>query len=115
MASERIAQLVSALYERTVDGKAEWAPDSHNDSYKIRFPTFKVRVSKADGKHPYTAKIENGIVHALQILDADGQVVEQVTSLEENLSELLPFLYEEARRCCSRVDLAIDEIMAALA
>ena len=115
MTVDRLATLASRLYDRTVEGGGEWEPGPLSESYVAKLSDYTVRLGKIKpdaGAYGMSAG-DNEPIFTLQI-HQDNKVVEQVSSAQASVAELLPFLYEEARRHASHVDSAIDDILAIL-
>jgi len=108
---------IQKLRVRTDEGKVKWERTADEGVYQSSFASYTVRVLPRPGNlRPAD--------YAMQILDQEGSVVEEILSEDltnmANLSASIAFdlmrdLYGSARRRAMGVDEALDELMKSLA
>ena len=114
MNADKTSTLVSRLYDRTVEGNVEWELGPLSDTYIADLSAYSVRLGKTmpDSSYGMTTG-DTEPTFTLQIRQKD-KILEEINSSLQSVTELLPFLYEEARRRATHSDTAIDDLLSVL-
>ena len=108
MASAKLIKIVELLISKTADGDVIWEPTAEEGVFTYSFPSHSVRLYTSDGPQ--------GRDIVIDIINADGEVIEAVT--DQDLQPSIPAaytmmaaMYETARRQASGVESVLDEIL----
>lgn len=111
MSYQKIADIITKVYERTNANLVEWEATEQQNKFQVSFANYSLRISvKENSLDPD----DNDYI--IYVINSYGEIVEEVS--DEDLRQLLPdafmkmkSIYELARRKAMGVDYALDSIL----
>jgi hypothetical protein len=120
MADPKLSILLKRLSKRTREGKIAWAKTIEDDKFQTAFPEgIAIQLSKRPSRDPDSPA--DAIDYVLTILNEEGDIVEELSDLDfdhsdlgENPYVLMREMHNTARRIAMGAEKAIDALLSTL-
>jgi hypothetical protein len=119
-------ELVTRLYEKTKRDEISWETTEEETEFQSVFAGYSVRIALVESSDDrgewhttYVLRLYNSVGRLMDTFWADPTVLDGLQpddpGKSKNIAKLMEFIYEQARNRALGVDVAIDEILKALA